>query len=718
MQISISHAFHNKDAQKGTHNPHQSFEVCEMSVEELAKHIESGHAIAIGVYNDNDRKQKNFITSWLLALDLDENISVADCLQEIDINQCAAIVHPTPSHTETHAKTRVLFVLDKPIPDESKWLKAQEAVYHHFRHLKPDKKCIDSARFYYGSTKHGMHRNLEARLPVNTTLKRWVDEYQSHKVQEEKRLEEELERIRNDAPNTPESGNKRTEAYANATYKNILDEITCAKEGDRNDTLNKGAYALFGMALGRWPGFNESRIASDLQIAGEATGLDKAEVRATIRSARNSAVAKPLTLPQNTNEIFSLAKYNPDDDKPIAEQYQQVTINQLMMDMNKLYTATKQANLDADEIIKLSERVNSATDSLLSQSGHIAVIRGVDATREAFAQIKERREQGASWVIGLRSGLKQLDYGTGGYQEGAVHSFLGATGTGKSQLCATNALELATQGRGLILSCEVPPPIFAMRMAACVCGIAYGSIKRNGHLRRDENHNVIDFDPFTREEELLVDDAMNKVMNILGKSDTVLYPGSAPTPAMIRSIVRQYSPLAWVIIDSINNVQLPFLASEYERVSEAAINSERVAMDYKTAVIQTAQVGRNTKDRKDKRPGIHDARGSGVVEEKSSFIGTMYNHWYHVAQGDIDEGFNDERDYHPKGTVQISVAKLRDGESGTKIVLGYKGGCGFYNFQKSPDKPKNSYANNGSRPGTSEAKEEFFNFDQQQEIPF
>lgn len=82
-----------------------------------------------------------------------------------------------------------------------------------------------------------------------------------------------------------------TDRYARAALERAAGAVMAAPEGARNDTLNREAHGLFGLALA---GRLDAANAEDaLTRAALAAGLDQVEVARTIQSARAAAHPRP-----------------------------------------------------------------------------------------------------------------------------------------------------------------------------------------------------------------------------------------------------------------------------------------------------------------------------------------------------------------------------------------------------------------------------------------
>jgi hypothetical protein len=163
IRLNLSHAFINKATTPDTPTryckKHRRFYPATISLDGLIDHIGQGKAWTPGYFKDNRRTKANFVSSQLLALDLDKCPLDTDAIAaDPFIRQYAFLVYRTPSYTPEVPKHRVLFVLDEPITGQhavTRWEAMQIGLMAHMAHLQPDPACKDAARLYYGSTQVG-----------------------------------------------------------------------------------------------------------------------------------------------------------------------------------------------------------------------------------------------------------------------------------------------------------------------------------------------------------------------------------------------------------------------------------------------------------------------------------------------------------------------------------------------------------------------------------
>lgn len=178
LQLNISTAFVDKqpiaDLEKRFCKKHDCMDSCwafgssfypaTLTPLQLAEHIQQGRAFTLGYFNSNRRTKATFVSSQLLALDLDNcPLDTDQIADDPFIRQYAYLIYRTPSYTPEIPKHRVLFVLDEPVTGNhavTRWEAMQKGLLRHMAHLNPDSACKDAARLFYGSTQRGGWHNV------------------------------------------------------------------------------------------------------------------------------------------------------------------------------------------------------------------------------------------------------------------------------------------------------------------------------------------------------------------------------------------------------------------------------------------------------------------------------------------------------------------------------------------------------------------------------
>lgn len=186
LQITtgISRAFHDKALLPGFQKQAfaTSFIAQQLTVAQLYDHIREGGAFSVARFDKDRRSENNFLSSQLIALDFDENVSIVDCLKNAFIRDYACFVYPSPSSGKVIdgkpiAKSRPVFILDKPVMDAAAYRRYVLAVMQACSELGADEAAKDAARIFFGSTNDyemGVYQGNV--LPVQV-LENLLDEY-------------------------------------------------------------------------------------------------------------------------------------------------------------------------------------------------------------------------------------------------------------------------------------------------------------------------------------------------------------------------------------------------------------------------------------------------------------------------------------------------------------------------------------------------------------
>jgi replicative DNA helicase len=95
--------------------------------------------------------------------------------------------------------------------------------------------------------------------------------------------------------------------YASAALEGVYQAVSGAREGERNDTLNKEAYALGGLVANPAAGLSRATAEAELFSAARAAGLGDLESRKTIASGLNDGILKPREIPARETPVATTA---------------------------------------------------------------------------------------------------------------------------------------------------------------------------------------------------------------------------------------------------------------------------------------------------------------------------------------------------------------------------------------------------------------------------
>ena len=246
-----------------------SFRNLDVLKSDIASMIHDGHAFTTW-HRNGWRESANYELGQHLALDFDagtEASSIAKLAGDVFVRNYAALVYSTPSSLPEAPKSRVLFVLDTPIMQAKNYVLATRALLWLFG--TADAKCKDPCRFFYGSL------NCDAQF-VNRVLplakvREIIGQYIATGQEERRRHTAE----------TP-AEQQTFDGDADKLVRYWQRRMEGAREGERNDTLNKAAYSLGELV--RAGVLRKPDVYNILEPAAVRAGLGKGEATGTIAS--------------------------------------------------------------------------------------------------------------------------------------------------------------------------------------------------------------------------------------------------------------------------------------------------------------------------------------------------------------------------------------------------------------------------------------------------
>jgi|GEM_PF-4639767 len=305
IQCGISKAFHNKQLKDGyTKQAYSnSFQPIAVTIEQLVTHITSGQAYTLSCFSSLRRTKGNFKQSQLLALDLDDNVSVQDCLNHAFVSENAFFIGATASSGQTDTdsnivhKTRVLFLLDTVLTDIAEFERLQHTLQLHCSDLRPDPACKDATRLFYGSDHHDfvVLDNILSLSDMQDLADHYADIRQVEHCSQSENI-----RVRQynqtALASIIDNTKRRYLSYARTTLANLVHELSTTLEGQRNEKLYKS-----GARMGNLVGANmidRTEVEAELYNAGLQCGLSEKEIEQTLSHAINDGIETPQDLSQ------------------------------------------------------------------------------------------------------------------------------------------------------------------------------------------------------------------------------------------------------------------------------------------------------------------------------------------------------------------------------------------------------------------------------------
>ena len=265
-------------------------------------------------------------------------------------------------------------------------------------------------------------------------------------------------------------------------------------------------------------------------------------------------------------------------------------------------------------------------------------------------------DQGSD-ITGIRTGFRDLDHLTHGFQRGDLVILAARPSMGKTAVAlnlAMNAASIQQEGAVAIFSLEMSAESLAMRLLSARSRLP-GDVLRTGRLQNNEEWN-----------------ALNEASANLKKTKIYIDDKSAIKVAEIFSKCRRLKNeqgLNMVLIDYIQLITGSSGGrgdiSRQQEVSDISRSLKALARELEVPVIALSQLSRNVESREDKRPQLSDLRESGAIEQDADIVMLLYRKSYYSDEA------KEEAERTGSEELEINVAKHRNGAT-RRIYLAFE----------------------------------------------
>jgi len=248
---------------------------------------------------------------------------------------------------------------------------------------------------------------------------------------------------------------------------------------------------------------------------------------------------------------------------------------------------------------------------------------------------------------GLKTGFRDLDKKTAGFQKGDLIIVGARPAMGKTTFAENLAYNAATiNNRGvLFFSMEMANAEIVDRMISDVSGVDNWKIRTG---------NVTDED-------------FGRIGDALGEMDSVplyLDDSSAMTILELRNKARRAAhdhDISMIVVDYLQLLQGTdrYAGNRVQEVTEISRGLKQLARELEVPVVALAQLSRSVTGRDDPRPVLSDLRESGSIEQDADIV--MFLHR-------VDYYNQNKPDFVPTNITELIIAKHRHGPVG-KIEL-------------------------------------------------
>jgi replicative DNA helicase len=265
-------------------------------------------------------------------------------------------------------------------------------------------------------------------------------------------------------------------------------------------------------------------------------------------------------------------------------------------------------------------------------------------------------------IIGLSTGLVDLDRMTAGLQQGELIIVAGRPSMGKTTLVMNMAEHVALEEKRAVavFSMEMSGPQLAMRMIGSIGRVDQHQL-RTGTFKEDDWPRLVDAVGKLNEAQIYIDDTAG--LNVL------------EVRSRARRLHRQCGGLSMIVVDYLQLMSGTGGREENRatEIAEISRSLKSLAKELKVPVVALSQLNRSVDARQDKRPMMSDLRESGAIEQDADVILFIYR----------DEVYNPTPEN--AGVAELIVAKQRNGPVG-KVPLTFLGKFTRFGNAANPDR--------------------------------
>lgn len=297
-------------------------------------------------------------------------------------------------------------------------------------------------------------------------------------------------------------------------------------------------------------------------------------------------------------------------------------------------------SVDPDDILDQAEQI---IFNIASRKETQAGLRHIKAGLNRHLDQLEYLSQHSDQLIGIPTGLTDLDKLMSGLQRSHMVTLAGRPGFGKTSLALAIALNAARrwQKRVAIFSLEMSEDELVQKLVSSETGIDSQRLRR-GKIKDDEWPVFFHANQILSETSIYIDDT----------------PGLSPYE--LRSRARRLHAehgLDLLVVDYLQLMRGDRRSeNRQQEVSFISRSIKNLARELKIPVLALSQLSRQVESRHDKRPLLNDLRESGSIEQDSDEVIFMYR----------DDVYNPDSEF--PNIVELILAKSRFGPTGTVSV--------------------------------------------------
>lgn len=283
------------------------------------------------------------------------------------------------------------------------------------------------------------------------------------------------------------------------------------------------------------------------------------------------------------------------------------------------------------------------------------------ALNDAVTQAEKASKR--SNLVGVGSGLDELDKHLGGLHPSDLLILAGRPSMGKTALATTiafNAARIASKnkdegGRVAFFSLEMSAEQLALRILGQETGITSDRIRR-GAISQREFHILEEKAKELYEIPLFIDDMPALTM--------------AGLRTRARRLQRQEN-ISLIVIDYLQLLSMgKGSENRVQELSEITRGLKALAKELNVPVLALSQLSRAVEQREDKQPQLSDLRESGSIEQDADVVMFVYRQAYYEARKKPPSGSEKMQEWQATmskvyNVADLIIAKQRHGPIGT-----------------------------------------------------
>ena len=331
--------------------------------------------------------------------------------------------------------------------------------------------------------------------------------------------------------------------------------------------------------------------------------------------------------------------------------------------------AGEAASMAANQSIpfdQITDMVEETTGELRQVGTRRRSLLSIDEAMEGAFQRAEAAHSDGTGIIGIATGLKDLDRMLGGLGAGDMIVIAGRPSMGKSTLALNITRNVVKQGIGVYYaSPEMTAQEFGYRIMSDEayerCRVAYSDF-RQGKYGVDEYRAMQAARASLKGVPLRIEERAGASIPFL----------RAGVKRAAREFERAGTPLGMIVVDHIGLLTGPKSSGRYEMLTYISAEQKRLAKDFGVPVLALSQLSRQVEQRDDKRPQLSDLRESGAIEQDADVVIFPYRHDYYLERdkpstfktAEAEADYEAELHSH-RNKADLIIAKQRNGPIGT-----------------------------------------------------